>query len=198
MRRKSEFADRQTGRPAEWSAYCLRCSPTYICLFARALLFIPQIILLIVHCSIVCIFHINLALKTLLFNMSSTKLVPLGKGGPLVPRLGFGLMGLSYETYGAIPADEERFALLDRAYGLGERHWDSAEFVPFFSHTPPILLSLIMSFLSHPQSLVQRKVCELLLTIYTVSTETPKNSSEGGSSEPASATRFSWPPNSAS
>ncbi len=57
----------------------------------------------------------------------STKLVPLGKNGPLVPQLGFGLMGLSYHTYGSVPSDEERFAILDRAYELGCRNWDTSE-----------------------------------------------------------------------
>lgn len=36
-------------------------------------------------------------------------------------------MGLSHETYGSIPSDEERFAILDRAYELGARFWDSSE-----------------------------------------------------------------------
>jgi aryl-alcohol dehydrogenase-like predicted oxidoreductase len=51
---------------------------------------------------------------------------PLGKNGPNVPALGFGLMGMSH-AYGAIPSDEERFALLDRAVELGETFWDSSE-----------------------------------------------------------------------
>lgn len=51
----------------------------------------------------------------------------LGKNGPSVPALGYGLMGLSYDTYGSIPGDEERFAILDRAYELGATFWDSAE-----------------------------------------------------------------------
>ena len=51
----------------------------------------------------------------------------LGKNGPSVPALGYGLMGLSHETYGSIPSDEERFAILDRAYELGARFWDSSE-----------------------------------------------------------------------
>lgn len=51
---------------------------------------------------------------------------PLGKNGPSVPRLGFGLMGLS-TFYGTVPSDEERFAILDRALELGETFWDSAE-----------------------------------------------------------------------
>ena len=52
---------------------------------------------------------------------------PLGKNGPNVPALGYGLMGLSYDTYGSIPSDEERFAILDRACELGARFWDSSE-----------------------------------------------------------------------
>ena len=51
----------------------------------------------------------------------------LGKDGPSLPALGYGLMGLSYDTYGSIPSDEERFAILDRAYELGARFWDSSE-----------------------------------------------------------------------
>lgn len=51
----------------------------------------------------------------------------LGKNGPSVPALGFGLMGLSYEAYGSVPSDKERFEILDRAYELGARFWDSAE-----------------------------------------------------------------------
>lgn len=52
---------------------------------------------------------------------------PLGKNGPEVPALGFGLMGLSHFVYGSPPDDEEAFAILDRAYELGARFWDSAE-----------------------------------------------------------------------
>ncbi len=50
----------------------------------------------------------------------------LGKDGPDVPALGFGLMGMS-GFYGSFPSDEERFVILDRAYELGARFWDSAE-----------------------------------------------------------------------
>lgn len=53
---------------------------------------------------------------------------PLGKNGPQIPALGFGLMGLSYVTYGSFPSDEERFAILDRAVELGETFWDTAEY----------------------------------------------------------------------
>jgi aryl-alcohol dehydrogenase-like predicted oxidoreductase len=59
--------------------------------------------------------------------MSSNKLHQLGKNGPLVPSLGFGLMGMSTPHYGAIPGDEERFALLDRAVEIGATFWDTAE-----------------------------------------------------------------------
>jgi aryl-alcohol dehydrogenase-like predicted oxidoreductase len=51
---------------------------------------------------------------------------PLGKGGPQVNRLGIGLMGLS-AYYGAPKPDVESFAVLDKAYELGERFWDSGE-----------------------------------------------------------------------
>ena len=64
-------------------------------------------------------------------------LVPLGKNGPKVAHLGYGLMGLSYETYGTVPSDEERFKILDRAHELGCTNWDSSELVslptPFIS-----------------------------------------------------------------
>ncbi|KAL8808068.1 MAG: hypothetical protein Q9182_000346 [Xanthomendoza sp. 2 TL-2023] len=50
----------------------------------------------------------------------------LGKNGPQVTALGFGAMGLS-AFYGPPDADEERFKVLDRAYELGERNWDSAD-----------------------------------------------------------------------
>ena len=58
----------------------------------------------------------------------SVPLRQLGKNGPSVPALGFGLMGMSV-AYGAVPNDEERFAILDRALDLGATFWDSAEFV---------------------------------------------------------------------
>lgn len=56
----------------------------------------------------------------------SVQLRKLGKNGPKVPALGFGLMGLSF-AYGTIPSDEERFKVLDRAVELGATFWDSSE-----------------------------------------------------------------------
>jgi hypothetical protein len=53
---------------------------------------------------------------------------PLGNHGPLVPRLGLGLMGAS-GTYGMPAADAERLAFLDKAYEMGERFWDSGMFI---------------------------------------------------------------------
>ena len=46
--------------------------------------------------------------------------------GPHVTALGFGAMGLS-AFYGTAEPDEERFAVLDKAYEMGERFWDSAD-----------------------------------------------------------------------
>lgn len=59
----------------------------------------------------------------------STPVVPcrtLGRNGPSVPALGFGLMGMSY-AYGVALSDEERFTILDRAVELGATFWDTAE-----------------------------------------------------------------------
>ncbi|KAI4948411.1 hypothetical protein J4E91_005833 [Alternaria rosae] len=55
------------------------------------------------------------------------KLHNLGKNGPKVPAVGFGLMGMSYIPYGSVPSDEERFALLDRAVELGTTFWDTSD-----------------------------------------------------------------------
>jgi len=49
----------------------------------------------------------------------------LGSQGPQVTALGFGTMGLS-AFYGKPQPDEERFAVLDRAYELGQTFWDTA------------------------------------------------------------------------
>ena len=50
----------------------------------------------------------------------------LGKNGPSVPAPGFGLMVLC-GAYGTPPSDEERFKVLDRAFELGQRFWDTSE-----------------------------------------------------------------------
>lgn len=50
----------------------------------------------------------------------------MGKNGPSVTALGFGVMGLS-AFYGTPASDEERFPVLDRAYELGQTFWDSAD-----------------------------------------------------------------------
>ncbi|PSR80994.1 NADP-dependent oxidoreductase domain-containing protein [Coniella lustricola] len=50
----------------------------------------------------------------------------LGKDGPRVPRLGFGLMGLSI-AYGPVPSEQDRLALLDHAWSLGATFWDTAQ-----------------------------------------------------------------------
>lgn len=46
--------------------------------------------------------------------------------GPLVPRLGLGLMGAS-GTYGNSLSDEEKLEFLDEAYKRGQRFWDTGE-----------------------------------------------------------------------
>jgi aryl-alcohol dehydrogenase-like predicted oxidoreductase len=57
---------------------------------------------------------------------SSVPTKPLGKNGPTVPILGFGAMGIS-AFYGTPDPDSERFKVLDRAYELGARHWDTSD-----------------------------------------------------------------------
>ncbi|KAL6405111.1 NAD(P)-linked oxidoreductase [Ilyonectria robusta] len=49
--------------------------------------------------------------------------------------MGLGLVPMS-GGYGAIPSDEERFKILDRAFELGITHWDSAE-EPYNASQPP-------------------------------------------------------------
>lgn len=50
----------------------------------------------------------------------------LGKHGPLVPRIGFGTMGLSY-SYGQPMHDDARLAVLDHAHKIGETFWDTSD-----------------------------------------------------------------------
>jgi aryl-alcohol dehydrogenase-like predicted oxidoreductase len=50
----------------------------------------------------------------------------LGKNGPSVPALGYGLMALA-GAYGTPPSEEEQFLVLDRALELGETLWDTSE-----------------------------------------------------------------------
>ncbi|KAI2464081.1 Aldo/keto reductase [Annulohypoxylon bovei var. microspora] len=51
----------------------------------------------------------------------------LGKDGPLVPRIGFGTMGLAM-SYGKPLPDEQRFELLDHAHKIGDTFWDTSDF----------------------------------------------------------------------
>ncbi|EED12136.1 aldo/keto reductase, putative [Talaromyces stipitatus ATCC 10500] len=50
----------------------------------------------------------------------------LGKDGPDVPAIGFGLMGMT-GIYGTAPSEEERFKILDRAAEIGATFWDTAD-----------------------------------------------------------------------
>jgi aryl-alcohol dehydrogenase-like predicted oxidoreductase len=52
--------------------------------------------------------------------------VPLGKNGPLIPRIGLGCMGMS-AYYGSPPPEEECLALLNRAIDLGCTYLDTAD-----------------------------------------------------------------------
>ncbi|KAI9930820.1 hypothetical protein MW887_011578 [Aspergillus wentii] len=50
----------------------------------------------------------------------------LGKNGPLIPRLGLGLMGAS-GMYGMPLVESEHMAFLDEAYKRGETFWDTTD-----------------------------------------------------------------------
>ena len=50
----------------------------------------------------------------------------LGKDGPDLPAVGFGVMGLA-GAYGNPPNEADSFAILDRALELGMTFWDTAE-----------------------------------------------------------------------
>ncbi|KAM0219474.1 hypothetical protein ACHAQI_000857 [Fusarium lateritium] len=50
----------------------------------------------------------------------------LGKNGPKIPAIGFGMMGLSI-AYGAPQSNKERLEVLDRAWELGCTNWDTAD-----------------------------------------------------------------------
>lgn len=56
----------------------------------------------------------------------SLPLRKLGRDGPLVSAMGFGLMVLA-GAYGDAPSEEDQFEILDRAAELGETFWDTAE-----------------------------------------------------------------------
>jgi len=59
-----------------------------------------------------------------------TKSVPLrklGKDGPSIPAMGFGLMTIA-GAHGDRPSNEEQFRILDRALELGNTFWDTAEY----------------------------------------------------------------------
>ncbi|KAI1750611.1 putative aldo-keto reductase [Xylaria castorea] len=58
---------------------------------------------------------------------SLSTLRTLGKNGPKVSAIGFGLESLSTNNYGSYPSDQERFKILDRALELGVTFWDSSD-----------------------------------------------------------------------
>lgn len=66
----------------------------------------------------------------------SVPLRKLGKDGLEIPSMGYGMMGLSQPVYGSVSGEEDKFAMLDRAYGLGARHWDSSEYCLSLSICP--------------------------------------------------------------
>ena len=69
---------------------------------------------------------------------SSIPLRKLGIDGPEIPALGYGMMGLSQPVYGSVSSEEDKFTMLDRAYELGARHWDSSEYISTRKQPPSI------------------------------------------------------------
>ncbi|CAJ2501011.1 Uu.00g038640.m01.CDS01 [Anthostomella pinea] len=51
----------------------------------------------------------------------------LGKNGPMVPRIGYGTMGLSL-GYGKPVPDEQSLEVLDHAHKIGAAFWDTSDF----------------------------------------------------------------------
>lgn len=51
----------------------------------------------------------------------------LGKDGPSVSAMGFGLMTIA-GAHGDRPSEEEQFQILDRAAELGTTFWDTSEY----------------------------------------------------------------------
>lgn len=101
--------------------------------YIRSLLLPRFSILNSVFCHSISISHNNLLSlqdHILSFLLQFTTMAPLtrslGKDGPSVPVVGFGLMSIG-GVYGAAPSDEERTALLDHAHAIGERFWDTAD-----------------------------------------------------------------------
>jgi len=51
----------------------------------------------------------------------------LGKDGPLVPRIGFGAMGLGVSRTAVPLPDPQRLAVLDYAHEVGCTFWDTSD-----------------------------------------------------------------------
>jgi aryl-alcohol dehydrogenase-like predicted oxidoreductase len=65
----------------------------------------------------------------------------LGKDGPSVPAMGFGLMTIA-GAHGDAPSEEEQFQILDRAAELGNTFWDTSEYgpgsIPLWRNAKPV------------------------------------------------------------
>ena len=75
-------------------------------------------------------FHSHFIRGHITMKPPSPVLRSLGKNGPLVPRIGFGTMGMGFpcSRLTAPMPDPARLALLDRAYELGCTFWDTSDF----------------------------------------------------------------------